>query len=232
MSRFKSALLGMTSLTVLATGAAVAQDGGEAPEVITVQGIRQSLQQSIAQKREADGITEVITATDIGRFPDKNVAESLQRLTGITIQREYGEGERVSIRGIASNRNLTQLNGHSVATADWFILDQLSATRSFNYLMLPSEIVASVNVYKSGQANIDEGGVGGTVNVITRRPLDTPSGEFRVNLQGAYSELAESMTPYASGLFSWANEDNTFGVLVAGVYQERDLRRDGIEVLG
>ena len=232
MSRFKSALLGMTCLSVAAAGAAHAQTGTDDADVIVVQGIRQSLQQAIATKRESDAIIDVISATDIGRFPDKNVAESLQRLTGVTIQREYGEGERVSIRGIASNRNLTQLNGHAVATADWFILDQLSATRSFNYLMLPSEIVASVNVYKSGQASIDEGGVGGTVNVITRRPLDLDSMEGRISLQGAYSELADSITPYASGLFSWHNEAETFGLLFSAVYQERDLRRDGIEVLG
>ena len=173
MSSFKHYLLGMASMSVLAAGSAVAQD--QAVETITVQGIRGSLQQSLEAKRESDAIVDVITATDIGRFPDKNVAESLQRLPGISIQREYGEGERVAIRGVASNRNLTQLNGHAVATADWFILDQLSATRSFNYLMLPLEIVGAVNVYKSGQANIDEGGVGGTVNVITRRPLATKS---------------------------------------------------------
>ncbi|OLF73890.1 hypothetical protein AWH62_06955 [Maricaulis sp. W15] len=232
MLSFKSALLGMTSLSVVLAGAAQAQTSDQAEDVITVQGIRQSLAAAIDQKRDSDAIMEVISATDIGRFPDKNVAESLQRLTGVTIQREYGEGERVAIRGIASNRNLTQLNGHAVATADWFILDQLSATRSFNYLMLPSEIVSSVNVYKSGQANIDEGGVGGTVNVITRRPLDLDAGEGRVSLQGAYSELADSITPYASGLFSWKNEAETFGILFSGVYQERDLRRDGLEVLG
>lgn len=230
MSSFKHYLLGMASMSVLAAGSAVAQD--QAVETITVQGIRGSLQQSLEAKRESDAIVDVITATDIGRFPDKNVAESLQRLPGISIQREYGEGERVAIRGVASNRNLTQLNGHAVATADWFILDQLSATRSFNYLMLPSEIVGAVNVYKSGQANIDEGGVGGTVNVITRRPLDMDNGEARISLQGAYSELSDSVTPYVSGMYNYVNEEATFGLLFSGVYQERELRRDGLEILG
>ncbi|WP_026353789.1 TonB-dependent receptor [Woodsholea maritima] len=238
MPSLKKSLLCMASMSVLtaglASGTALAQSetNSQVDDVIVVQGIRQSLQQSIAQKRNSDAIIDAITATDVGRFPDKNVAESLQRLPGISISREYGEGERVSIRGVASNRNLTQMNGHNVATADWFILDQLSATRSFNFLMLPSEIVGNVQVYKSSQANIDEGGVGGTVNIETRKPLDLDSLEFRLSAQGAYNDLAGETTPYVSGLVSWKNENETIGILAAAMYQERELRRDGIEVLG
>ena len=117
-------------------------------------------QESIEAKREASVVVDVLTAEDVGKFPDKNVAEALQRIPGVIINREFGEGERVSVRGTAPNLTKTLLNGHNLATADWFILDQLAATRSFNYLMLPSEIIGQLNVYKSPEADIEEGGVG------------------------------------------------------------------------
>lgn len=212
-------------------GVAQAQQTAEVEELV-VTGIRASLQQSIEAKREAEGVVEVITAEDVGKFPDKNVAESLQRVTGITIQRDFGEGERVAIRGTAPNLNLTLLNGHAVATADWFILDQLNATRSFNFLMLPSEIVGRVEVFKSPQADLEEGGIGGTVNVVTRRPLDLDPFTVSASAQMAYTELADKWDPQLSGMLSWKNAEGTFGVLVGLISQERHLRRDGVEVLG
>src|SRR3546814_15578741 len=110
---------------------------------------------------DSDVIADVISAEDIGKFPDKNVAEALQRVPGIVVNREFGEGERVSLRGTAPNLTKTLLNGHSVATADWFILDQVASTRGFNYLTLPAEIIGRLEVYKSPQADVEEGGVGG-----------------------------------------------------------------------
>ncbi len=224
-----AALLGM-SVPALAADAAP-KAGSDVGEVVVV-GIRQSLEQSIESKRSADVILDVITAEDVGKFPDKNVAESLQRVPGVTISREFGEGERISIRGTAPTLNLTELNGHAVATADWFILDQLKASRSFNYLMLPSQVVGRLEVYKSPEADIDDGGVGGTVNVHTRNPLDldaiTASGSF----QGVLDEKSGKWSPTGSGLLSWHNSDKTFGILVGATYDKRDIKRDGMEVLG
>ena len=230
--RFSKALLiGTTSgLALTFAGAAFAQD--EASDEIVVKGIRGSLQQSLEAKRNADAVIESISAEDIGKFPDKNVAESLQRVTGVTINREFGEGERVSIRGTDTNLSRTLLNGHAVGTADWFILDQLDASRSFNYLMLPSEIVSAVDVYKSPQADIDEGGIGGTVNVRTLKPLDGEEFSIAGSVGGAYADLADKFTPNGSLLINWRNADKTLGVNIAGIYQKRELRRDGIEVLG
>src|SRR5687768_774091 len=145
-----------------------AEDG----EAIIVTGIRGSVRASIDAKRESDVVADFLSAEDIGQFPDRNVAEALQRVPGIVINREFGEGERVSLRGTAPNLTRTLVNGHAIATADWFILEQLAATRSFNYLTLPSEIVGRINVLKSPQADIEEGGIGGTINVNTRNPLD------------------------------------------------------------
>ena len=231
--RNKSALIATASaLAMMSSTAVLAQDTETFEDEVVATGIRQSIQQSLDTKRNADSIVEAITAVDIGKFPDKNVAESLQRLTGVTINREFGEGERVSIRGTDTNLTRTLLNGHAVASADWFILDQLNASRSFNYLLLPSEIVRSVEVYKSPQADLDEGGIGGTVNVKTLRPLDGQDLSIAGSIGASYNALADEASPTGSLLVNWRNADKTFGLNVAGVYQEREFRRDGFEILG
>ena len=209
-----------------------AQGDDATDQDVVVTGIRASQQASIDAKRQSSVIADIISAEDIGKFPDKNVAEALQRVPGIVINREFGEGERVSLRGTAPNLTRTLVNGHNIATADWFILEQLSATRSFNYLTLPAEIVGQLDVYKSSQADVEEGGIGGTINVHTRHPLDLPRWSFNASAQGVYSERSDRFDPQASGLLSWKNDAGTFGVLLGGVYQRRNIRRDGVEVLG
>ena len=204
----------------------------DTPEDVIVTGIRASQQASIEAKRQSSVIADIISAEDIGKFPDKNVAEALQRVPGIVINREFGEGERVSLRGTAPNLTRTLVNGHGIATADWFLLDQLSATRSFNYLTLPAEIVGQLDVYKSGQADVEEGGIGGTINVHTRHPLDLPQWSINASAQGVYSQRSDRLDPQASGLVSWKNDAETFGILLGGVYQRRNIRRDGLEILG
>ena len=212
---------------------AAANTGGSGEiEEVVVTGIRGSLQQSIDTKREATGVVDALTAEDVGKFPDKNVAEALQRIPGIVVNREFGEGERPSVRGTSPNLTKTLLNGHSVATADWFVLDQLAATRNFNYLVLPSEIIGQVVVNKSSQADLEEGGIGGTIDVHTRKPLDMDPMTINLSAQAAYTDLADNYDPQASGLFSWKNQSETLGFLAAAVYQERNIRRDGVEVLG
>jgi len=229
----RTLMIGTVSALALSAGAAMAQDTQttEVDEVI-VTGIRASIEQSIATKRNADAVVDVITAEDVGKFPDKNVAEALQRIPGVVINREFGEGERVSIRGTSPNLTRTLIDGHGLATADWFILEQLSATRSFNFLMLPSEIIGQSLVYKSPMADIEEGGIGGTVDTRTRLPLDLKPFEAFGSIQGAYNENAGDIDPNASALISWRNADSTLGVLVAGIYQKRNIRRDAVEVLG
>ena len=214
------------------TDSASAAPADEESAEVVVQGIRRSLRQSLDAKRDSTVIADIISAEDIGKFPDKNVAEALQRVPGVVINREFGEGERVSLRGTAPNLTKTLVNGHGIATADWFLLDQLAATRSFNYLTLPAEIVGQLDVYKSGQADVEEGGIGGTINVHTRHPLDLPNWSINGSAQAVYSERSDKFDPQASGLISWKNNDGTFGVLLGGVYQKRRIRRDGVEILG
>ncbi|MEO8017918.1 MAG: TonB-dependent receptor [Pseudomonadota bacterium] len=224
--------LALAKLAAPAYAQDAANTSNDEVETVLVTGIRASLGKSLEVKRESTAVVDVLTSEDVGKFPDKNVAEALQRVSGVSISREFGEGERVSIRGTAPNLNRTLLNGHAIATADWFVLDQLSATRSFNYLMLPTEVIGSTEVYKGSQADLDEGGIGGTVNIKTRNPLDLPSGMFTASLTGSYSELADTTDPQVGALWSFRNDASTFGVLLSGIYQERNLRRDGIEFLG
>ena len=232
MNRRKTMMVASASFLALAiTQPAAAAEATTVGELV-VTGIRASQEQSIATKRNADAVVDAITAEDVGKFPDKNVAEALQRVPGIVINREFGEGERVSVRGTAPNLTRTLLDGHGLATADWFILDQLSATRSFNYLMLPSEIIGKVNVYKSPTAALEEGGVGALIDVETRRPLDLKPLFFVGSVAAGYNERADKWNPAASGLFSWKNADSTLGVLIAGIYEKREIRRDGVETLG
>jgi TonB-dependent receptor len=135
-------------------------------EVIEVRGIRSSMAENLAIKRLSNSIVDAITAEDIGKFPDKNVADSLQRVPGVVISRSGGEGENVSIRGLSSDLTLTQLNGNFIASSPG------SPSRSFSYSLLPSTMVKSVEVFKSSEARLDEGGVGGTVILNSRTPLD------------------------------------------------------------
>ena len=233
MTRRKTMMIASVSLFTLAIAhaAAAAEAPGTVGELV-VTGIRASQEASIQTKRNADAVVESITAEDVGKFPDKNVAEALQRVPGVVINREFGEGERVSVRGTPFNLTRTLLDGHGLATADWFILDQLGATRSFNYLMLPSEIIGKVNVYKSPTAALEEGGIGALIDVETRRPLDLKSMYVAGSLQAAYNEKSGKTNPAGSLLFSWKNPENTLGVLIAGTYEKREIRRDGVETLG
>ena len=206
--------------------------GSREIEEVVVTGIRASIRESLETKRESVGVVDAISAEDVGKFPDKNLAEALQRVPGVVINREFGEGERVNLRGLGANLTRTLLNGHALATADWFILDQLNTTRSFNYLMLPSDVIGQVAVYKSPQADFEEGGIGGVIDVKTRNPLDMKANAVFLSGQMAYTDLADKTDPQLSGLYSWKNGDDTFGAMVSAIYQKRNIRRDGVEVLG
>lgn len=211
------------------------------PEVITVTGIRASLQQSLSVKRNAAANVEVITAEDVGKMPDKNVADSLQRLPGVNISSSaagsggFDENDRVSLRGTAPSLTQTTINGHAIASGDWFVLDQVGGAvgRSASYSLLPSEIVGQVVVRKSPTADLVEGGVAGTIDVITRHPLDFKQPlSFEASIQAVHSKLAGKTDPQFSALVNWKNDSNTFGVMLQGFSEKRSLRRDGQELLG
>src|SRR5688572_10809873 len=201
-------------------------------EEITVVGIADSLREAVKVKKESAAIVDAIVAKDVNKLPDRNLAEAVQRVPGVVINREFGEGERVSLRGVSPNLVHTTVNGHNVAVADWFVLEQLAATRSFNYLLLPSELIGLLTVYKSPTAELNEGGIGGTIDVQTRKPLDLKPFAVSGSVQAAFTENSGSTDPNVSALVSWKNADENFGVLFSAVLDQRDIRRDGVEVLG
>lgn len=238
----------MSSITfkkgVLASSIALILAGGTAPmamaaeeekadkeiEVIQVTGIRGSMKANINAKRFSDSIVDVITSEDIGKFPDKNVAESLSRITGVGVSREFGEGEKITIRGSGPSQNRTLLNGQNVATADWFILDNPS--RGFNFTLLPSSLVKGLEVYKTPEAKSDEGSIGGTIVLRTRKPLELEANTFNLGFQAQYSDTSEKSDPQIDALYSWKNEDENFGVLLSVTKQDRTVQREGLEILG
>ncbi|MET6760533.1 TonB-dependent receptor [Pseudoalteromonas sp. NCIMB_1079] len=187
-------------------------------EVIEVRGIRSSMAENLDVKRMSGSVVDAITAEDIGKFPDKNVADSLQRVPGVVIERDGGEGSSVSIRGLSSELTFTQLNGNFIASSPG------EPSRSFDYALLPSSMIESVEVYKSPEARLDEGGVGGTVLMHSRKPLsmDANSGVF--NVESTYADVTKEYEPQFTGLYSWKNDDEDFGVLVGYTYQERTNR--------
>ena len=209
-------------------------------EQVIVRGIRGSLQQSLEVKRNSNSVVEVITAEDVGKMPDKNVADSLQRVPGVTISSAsaseggFDENDRVSLRGTNPSLTLTLINGHMIGSGDWFVLNQVGTVgRSISYSLLPSELVGQVRVYKSSSADLVEGGVAGTVDILTRRPLDFPKSLTAEASAGAvYSDLPNKTDPQFTALFNWKNDGNNVGVLVQAFYEKRHLRRDGQETLG
>ncbi len=192
---------------------------GDANKVV-VTGYRYSIEKSLDQKRDANSIVEVVTAEDIGKFPDKNVADALQRVPGVIVSREGGEGKNVSVRGLSSELTLTQLNGNYIATAE----SNGDPTRSFNYMLMPSNMLGSAELFKTPEARIDEGGIGGTVILHTRRPLDVPSGSGFVNAEGTWADTTKKGDGQFSGQYAWHDKTNRFGILVGYTQQKRTTR--------
>ncbi len=240
----KKTLLSAAILSSLAVAAAAqaqqAQTSATDIDTITVTGIRGSIQKSLDTKRDASSHVEAVSAEDIGKLPAKNVADTLRELPGVNIasssasEGAFDEADRVSLRGTAPSLTQTTVNGHGIATGDWFVLSQVQTVgRSVSYSLLPSEVVDQVVVHKSSEAKLVEGGAAGTVDIITRKPLqfDKPF-TADVDVGAVYSDLPSSTKPQFDALLNFKNDAGNFGVLVEPFYEKRELRRDGQEVVG
>lgn len=216
--------------------------GEEATEfdAIVVRGIRGAIEQSLESKRDDVTRVEVITSEDIGKMPDKNVADSLARVPGVNIsaasanEGAFDENDRVSMRGTSPSLTQTLIDGHNIGTGDWFVLNQTGTVgRSVSYSLLPAELVDKVVVRKSSEAKLVEGGAVGSIDIITRNPLNFDSGFSIFGSVGAvYAELPGKTDPQISVLGNWKNDDGSFGMTVQAFREERHLRRDGQELLG
>jgi iron complex outermembrane recepter protein len=220
----KTTLMAATALGLLgawaAPSAVLAQDASTtAVEEIVVTGIRASQQQSIDIKRNAVGVVDSIASEDLGKLPDQNVAESLQRIAGVTIERNRGEGRYVSVRGFGPKFNAVTVNGRTLATDN--------NGREFSFDVLPSEIISGADVYKSPQANINGASIGATIDVRTLRPLEQRQAFSAAgSVSGSWAELRDKYNPEASGVLSWRNAERTLGVAVSASYTDQKVRDD------
>lgn len=228
-------------LALVQPGLALAQDADEQKtgeegdastlDAVEVTGIRGSFQSSMAVKRDAQGVVDGIVSEDIGKFPDTNLAESLQRISGVSIDRVNGEGSRVTVRGVGPDFNLVLLNGRQMPTAS--IADTgASNSRAFDFGNLASEAIAAVDVYKTSRASSPTGGIGATINIKTTRPLDAPGFRASVGIQAVHDTSAmnlpgsmrgDTITPEVSGIYSQTFLDNRLGIALSASYQKRDF---------
>lgn len=207
--------------------------GATTLQTVTVTGVRNSLEASMNIKRDSIGVVDAVSAEDIGKFPDTNLAESLQRITGVSIDRRNGEGSQVTVRGFGPNFNLITIDGRTVPGADAFgapgqttIGNIDGGTRSFNFAQLSPNGISALEVYKTGRANIASGGIGATIDIVTDRPLNHEGGKI-IGSFGTKATLDKSepfntsVTPEYSGNFSYANPDKTWGIGLDASYAKR-----------
>ncbi|MBU2340609.1 MAG: TonB-dependent receptor [Alphaproteobacteria bacterium] len=235
----RAALSAGCSVVALGAFAPVAWAQDSAPgtvdteNVIVVTGVRASLERAMDIKREAYGVVDAISAEDIGKFPDTNLAESLQRIPGVSISRVNGEGSQVTVRGFGPQFNLVTVNGRQIATTfvnavggDQDVDFSRATGRSFDFNNLASEGVQRLEVYKTGRAAIPSGGIGAAINIVTAQPLSIAGSGLRgsVGAKALYDLSNEDfrVDPEVSGVLTWSDPEETFGVSLFGAYQKRE----------
>ena len=190
---------------------------------------RQSLNLALTDKRDAIGAVDAIVAEDIADFPDLNLAESIQRIPGVAIARDAGEGRQISVRGLSPEFTRVRLNGIEAMSANGGTdaAGGTNRTRGFDFNTFASELFNSITVRKSASADIEEGSLGATVDLRTGRPFDYDGLTFVVSGQGQYNDLSEEVSPRASMLLSNTWGDGTFGALISAAYTDRNLIDEG-----
>lgn len=192
------------------------------PEVVTIQGTRASLARSLDIKKNAEVVLDSISATELGKFPDDDVADSLSHITGVSIvdRQTGGEGLHISVRGLGSAYNIVTLNNRILATDD--------DGRDFAFDVLPADVISGADVLKSAQASAIEGSIGGTVNLRTARPLDNPGEHSAVRAEGSYNDMSRLKGEKISAVYSNTTEDKKMGFLIGAVLSDTKLRTDSM----
>jgi TonB-dependent receptor len=214
---------------------AQAQENADAPlEEIVVQGYRNSLKASLGIKRQETGVVDAIVATDIAAFPDFNLAESIQRIPGVSISRVNGEGRQITVRGLGGDYNRIRIDGMEAmsTTGSADSSGGANRSRSFDFNTFASELFTGISVRKTSSANIEEGAIGATVDLRSARPFDYDEGlTLATSVQGGYNDLSEDVNPRFAGLISTTNADKTFGALLSLAYSERDILEEGFSTV-
>ncbi|TVP08976.1 TonB-dependent receptor [Shewanella sp. KCT] len=186
-------------------------------EVIEVRGILSSLKEAQSIKKEADNVVDALVAEDIGKFPDSNVAEAMQRIPGVSVNRLRGEGQSVTVRGLSGDYNVTTLNGRKIASE--------TVGRDFNYDLIAAELIGGIQVNKTQQASLPEGGIGAIINIDTLKPLNVGS-KVAGSIEGYYNERAGETDPQASLLISETFNDDELGILISANHTSSFTRFD------
>ena len=237
LSRCLRAFAGLLAISPLAVPTMAIAQGNSGPgterqvEEIVVTGFRGSLQRSQDLKRNATGTQDSIVAEDIADFPDLNLAESLQRIPGVSISRDSGEGRQISLRGLGPNFTRTRVNGlEALFTTDSGIDQRGSAsrTRNFDFSVFASELFNRVDVHKSYEAHLDEGGLAGTVDLHTSKPFDYNGFNAAFILKGIHNDRIDKSNPRAA--FQISNTWGNFGALASLAYSEMDTIEEGYHV--
>jgi iron complex outermembrane receptor protein len=203
--------------------------GGTAPvESVVVNGFRSSLEQSLDMKRQAVDSSDSILAEDIAKFPDLNVSESLQRIPGITLARDQGEGRQISVRGLNSTFTRVRINGMEAlaTTGSEDISGGANRGRSFDFNVFASELFSQLTVHKTASAEVEEGSLGATVDLHTTHPFDKPGFTMVGSVQGGYNDLSGGFNPRAALLVSDTFLGGRLGILASAAYQIQN----GLEV--
>lgn len=219
---------GLSVSTVLLSLSAAAEPqqptdktSGAAPPVeeVVVTGFRGSLALALEEKREQSGVVDVIKAEDVAKFPDANLAESLQRLPGVVVARDGGEGRSISVRGLGPDYTRVRLNGlEAQTTSNGF--EGINRSRGFDFNVFASELFNSLTVRKTPSAETEEGSLGATVDLQTARPFDNSGTQFAFSSKVSFNDLSEKTDPRFALLASDTFFDDTFGVLVSAAYSK------------
>jgi len=199
---------------------------------IVVTGFRASLQSAVNAKRRESGVVDVIKAEDIADFPDLNLAESLQRVPGVTISRANGEGRQISVRGLGSEYTRVRVNGmEAIATTGGTVNSGgTNRSRGFDFNMFASELFNSLTVRKSASADVEEGSLGATVDLQTARPFDYREPTVVMGVQASYNDLARDVKPRFTLLASNTWMDGKFGALFSAAYEQRHILEEGANI--
>ncbi|MFG6440382.1 TonB-dependent receptor [Roseateles sp. LKC17W] len=212
---------------------ATAAAGTQSLETVVVTGIRKSLDSAVTLKRESRGLVDGIVAEDIGKFPDTNLAESMQRIAGVSIDRSAsGEGSQVTVRGVGPDFNMVLLNGRQMPTAVIGWENQgANGSRAFDFANLSADSISALEVYKTARAESPTGGIGATINVKTARPLDVRERIASIGVKANYDASTgrlpgplqgDKLTPEISGIYSDTFGNRTLGIAISGSYSKRD----------
>nr|WP_295079536.1 TonB-dependent receptor [uncultured Roseateles sp.] len=238
LSKLNHCLLAASALGLFASLQAQAQSAPAAEEkqqldTVVVTGLRASLESALRAKRDDKGIVDVIKAEDMGKFPDTNLAESLQRVPGVVIDRDAGEGRSITVRGLGQDFTRVRINGVEALATTGGTDSSGGANRSrgFDFNVFAADLFSSLTVRKSSSADVDEGSLGATVDLQTARPFDMKGFTAAVSVKGIYNDLSAKTNPKASFLISNTFADNKFGVLLSGAYSKRQLLEEGFSTV-